>query len=265
MALFFNPTAKEQLAAQGNVQAMLDLADYYYKQFDKSKGEQALNALESHIYWLEKAATSGSTAGIMQAISGNNLLAVVKETIEDWNGAYLARVNQNKWAATALQYLNLNRKERQMVEAELDTSRYEQAYALSEMKESGRALSVLQGWNSTKALVLQGVCMYDIGINTNNNDRMIDAYNLLSIIEQDPKYAKIEKTEHEEMAYATGAWHLSSFYRIGLPSLVTPDLKRAATMLTNVFNSLRRDDIKRFLYTELGRYKKKTFGGYKYE
>lgn len=102
------------------------------------------------------------------------------------------------------------------------------------------------------------------------------AFFYMQRIENDSLYMSSKKNKYEEELYVRLIIDLSEIYRVGAEyekyimgkyspyEKLQPDIKRAMNLLISIQDNIHFDKNKTLLSTELARYKKKLFGGYKY-
>ena len=253
-----NLSEKHNQASAGDFRAMLDLADYYYELYEA--GDQ--NSLQTSILWLDRAAEAGSVAGVMQSITGYELLAVTREISDNWPEARAAWKAQNKWANVAREHIKLDAEEQAMVYSALDASLYNIAFCYYTEKDYAGAKNTLKNWNCTKSMILQGACTFSEAMS--NLSLLPLAYNQLGSIERDLQYAHSKKTSHEEEVFSDASCYLSIIYRLGIDNFVRPNLDKAVSVLVNALNVSTEGAPRNLVQIELDKYKKKLFGGYTY-
>lgn len=248
-----------RLAEQGNAQAMLELGNHYFDQKDYDGFEKAYE-------WYEKAAITGSSQGILMAINQCALLGAIHQSkgFQLWEEALQNWLSVQKWIRVAWKDLSLDSDTLSKIQCQFEESNYSIAYIYCRLKRYSDALNILCSSNETPSLLLKGICTYSLAIAEGNKGYLMEAYKMLSVIEEDLDYVANEKPEEEEYVFSIAVYFLSSFYHNGLSNNVSVDLDRAVKVLTTACNVIHDADYRNVVQKELSRYKKKLLGGYKY-
>ena len=114
-----------------------------------------------------------------------------------------------------------------------------------------QAAHLMDGFDSPREKALCGVCRFELG-------QEDEAGELLSAVLEDQAYAAAEKLPAEEAVYSIAAMICSCMKRLnGSP-------EKAMAVLSGGIGGIRDEALKTSLRKELGRYRRKLFGGWKY-
>lgn len=245
----------KRLAEQGDTGAMIEIADRLYDKNSYEKIEEATS-------WELRAAEAGNLAGIMRSITGCTLLAGINllPTIKDWKDALYYAQQTLHWSDVALKEILLDQDDLKMVTDSRNDCQYYCGVCHYFLDNYDEAIRSLNGLQQPRAYVLYGVSMYQ----SSARDHLKTAYQVLSKVERDVAYITSEKEHYEDAILSFAAYELSSFYRLGVPGVVKPDLDHGVAVMNFILSNLKYDSSKPLLQKELAKYKKKLLGGYKY-
>lgn len=245
-------------AESGDTGAMLELSEYYFLAEPSD--------IENAQKWADAAAEAGVVGGYLISMRLHALTARAGEAmkfcelaIDEWR-IVLSRAERLTQALR--EGLKLSEEQRRGVFGALDDARY--GIARSEFYKSdaseaacGEIIASLRDVQTAKARMLCGVCSAHRG-------EYPAAYRFISEALRDGDYAASQKEIGEEGIYTEAVADLAAFYRAGMPGVVERDLDAAVRTLTNGCKTVRDEDLLGHLRSELARYQKKLFGGYKY-
>lgn len=244
-----------QLAEQGNTDAMIEISNRIYEEDDHDKVAEAA-------WWDIHAAEAGSSAGILRSISKCTLLAKICLLPEynDWDAAQYYAEQTFHWCDVAMKEIQLNQDDLKMVTDSRNDCRYYCGVCLYFLEKYNEAVQMLCDLQQPRAYILYGISM----INSDDPDGLEKAFPLLANIEREVTYITSRKTHYEDMILAIAAYALSACYCGGLRGVVKPDLEHSVAVLNLILSNVEYESSKSHLRKELAKYKKKSFGGYKY-
>lgn len=257
-------TLKEAIAAaeHGDVKAMLSVANFY-----KNSGEElSVENMEQALKWYEKAAQTGNVYGLEMAGRAHAISAALSleigayaDSIKEWNLAF-----QN--FSPLLQYKGYSTEKQQDIRYEAWLCIYKTAYCNIRMKKYHDALYILDRISTeavSKEMMLKAICQFHIVEQAEEYDTV---YQILKNFETPSSMACLNDatSDEEEVILASGYIMLSTLYRIGVSS-VPSDVDRAHDILYRILEYAKGDMAIELIQEELRHYKKKMFGGYRYE
>lgn len=247
-----------RIAAElGDSDSMLALFHYHV---DKKEYSNAA-------VWADRAAQAESAEGNRMAQAIHSILACAGEGIGAYEDALSDWVSVKKWAEIALHDFPAESGEYAEAQHNLNTAIYGISFAHYALNQYSEAIAsnTLQG---TAAAILRALCIDNIATeqaSQKSYDFSVTAYRILTSLENDVAYFNAEKREPEERIFVLAVYRLAGFYTLGLAGELKPDLERAVSLLYRAEQVVRNEKLRNFLTSSRQRYKKKVFGGYKYE
>ena len=244
-----------EMAYNGNIEAMQNLVEAYKKNGDEANANKWETILASTKYaHFSIMSFSMSKLTAYAAYKGDML----DEAQEEWN----------KIREGAIEIIGLYNDKKIFIDAEtydgLIGDCLEASYGLAVIAATRddnyeMVYDLLDGFveGYTKGQTLLGVACFAIA-------KYSEALNHLRTVYSDREYAIGDKDLTDEYMYVRGMYFLAGIYREGLPGIVTADYEAAVDILMDTIEVTKEADYREFLITELNKYKKKLFGGYKY-
>lgn len=249
-----------KLAESGDIGAMISLGNYYIQK------KESADDIEKAAEWFEKAAKHKVVYAIHMTVLAKKIQAhgglMVADKVEmgvafaldEWKSVY-------EWAAEELNCINNKVPGSEEIKI---------SDAIQNFEEASYYFALCSYWEDKYAQAVELVCDFDdarskilcaaarIQLAQTNSDYASAAKLLMSAIE-DSSYAAAEKYAIEEEVYTIAAIQLSMMHRE-----LIHDLDAAVSVLQFMANHVRRDKNIQKINSELNRYQKKLFGGYKY-
>lgn len=251
-------------ARRGNVQAMLQVADFYSRKMNQEDGHYADN-LSLALEWYEKAAQTGDVYALEMTSSGYTIFAEIsiqigayEDSLREWTQVY-------KYTLPLVKYPGYSREKRQQMHEQVMKSMYKIAYCNYLLHRFDAAIDILEKMSPepyTKEMLLKGISQFEVA------EQIIDfeiAYEALGELEVQEMYDCIHNAvdDLEEMVFAKGYMFLSIYYRTGLAG-VPRDINMAHSILSMVSDEVTGEMAWNVIQGELEHYRRKLFGGYQY-
>lgn len=259
-------TIKQALikAENGDVKAMLQVADFYAQDVEIGHADTAEN-LKSALKWYEKAAQTGNTYAMKMtsatyAIFAETLLQLEQygDSLEEWTQVY-------RYAVPLIQYPGCSMDERQEMRNRTMNSLYKMAYCNVMIHKYEDALFILEKINpqpSSREIMLKGICLFETAESLKDYKAAYEALRGFEI----PSAVSCLKNagdEIEELILSKGYTFLSTFYRIGIAN-VPRNLENAHHILYMALNKVKGEKAANFIRKELSHYKRDLSEGYQY-
>lgn len=247
----------KNLAEQGDVGAMGSLGNYFWEQEN----------IEEAAKWFDLAAQHNIVYAAHMAVKAHNIIAISALAIvnkveygwafarDDTKAAFDASVTEMTLLRDqAPGYDNVNPDE---AYSDFVNNAYRYALCSYEMGDKEEAIRILDGNEKPEARVLYGQALIESSIGDENVGAAFDGLRCLE---------SADLGEAEEELYARAVFTLSMMYREGIPERSVPaNLEKSVMLLAKASERLKDPKFKGIIDTELSRYKKKMFGGYRYE
>ena len=246
-----NIDEKIREANNGDTDAMIELVNHY---------AEALEWNEA-IDWADKAAGAGNSNGMYKAACLHSLrmTSLLNGGMPFWSTMKEDAKAVQENAAVLLGscregYLTLEDKMYSYLLELLKDGIYCEAvtcYCDETHADHAQAVHLLRNVETAREQALCGVCLFDL-------ERYDEADNALTGVFMDASYVSESKAPAEQIIYAAAMHSLSIMTR------VNGNLERSVAALGKGIDGVTDEDLKASLGKELGRYKKKMFGGWKY-
>ena len=245
-------------ANAGDVEAMLELSRYY-------QNLNSFEGMEKSLVWSEKAAEAGDPNGVVWTAYKYPVLAMINESqsVGDYQTAAFQWGKAKKWASQSIEQVELDDEIKKEIDDIIDNAEYGIGAAYYYQKDYVAVLNTLSGKNDIRSSILRGCALFAIA---SGEQELTQAYNALRVIENAGTYYNTVNSgpDYEQRLFIRANRFLSSFYRIGIRGYVEVDLDHAVLVLTNAQRAINNADLKSQIQNDLGHYKKKLLGGYKY-
>lgn len=242
-------------ANSGDNEAMLAVARYYYDQKE----------YQDSAAWAEKAACAGNVDAVHFAKAIHTILGIMYSSVDFclFNESLIEWFAAKHWSEYSLRYLPLDDQERKETEEDIANANYKIAFCYYRLERYQEAYecNTLPG---TRAIILRGLCLDKIAMQTSNFDMLRTAYKVLSCLEMDAAYFNSAKNENDELIFCLAILSLATSYTLGLDGLLKPDLNRAVYLLTCAMHTARVPQHQSALQGQLQHYRQNRFGGYKF-
>lgn len=256
-----------RLADNGDEEAMLKLGEYYWG------SGASYDACRDALVWYDKLADDfGNLDGIMRSMSLHPIKAMVNQSLSvgDFEEALHSwEITMDRANAFFDLYESIPNEENPFDQDDyalamesLHDSIYGVGYCYFELKRFDRAASMLDILldDDEKAKVLYGLSLFRMAKSVREYE---GTYDYLRVLETKAYLNKIDG-ENDERILAQAATVLSGLYRLGIEGKLKPDINRAVDILQLSIANIKDDDRKQLPRSELSKYKKRAFGGYKY-
>lgn len=244
-------------ANQGDIGAMCSLGDYYRQKQD----------FEEAAKWYDMGAQRDVVYAAHMAVKVHSIIAISALQIvnkveygwafarDDTKAAFDASVREMTLLRDKVPgYETVDPDE---AYSDFVDNAYRFALCSYEMGENALAIRTVDGSEKPEARVLYGQALFE---SDPTDENFVIAFDGVKCLEG------IEFGDAEEELYARAVFLLSMMYREGVPERgVAPNAEKAVTLLTKASGRLKDQKFKSIIDKELSRYKKKMFGGYKYE
>ncbi len=237
-------------ANNGDVESMIELTMYYA---DKNEWNDAID-------WADKAAETGDVNGMYKAAALHNLRmsSLLGAGVPFWTTMKEDAQAIQKNAAVLIGAcrngtIELEEKIYSTLLRELKDALYCEAVICycDDSNDYERAIHLLKNVDSTREQTLCGLCYFELS-------RHDDAMRVLDSVYHDDTYLSESKYPCEQIVFSTAMFAFSVMTRMN------GNLDKAVLILNHGIQGLENDDAKEQLRKELGRYQKKTFGGWKF-
>lgn len=249
-----------KLAESGDIGAMISLGNYYIQK------QESADDIEKAAEWFEKAAKHKVVYAMHMTVLAKKIQAYgglmvadkvemgVDFALDEWKSVY-------EWAAEELDCINKNVPGSEEIKISDAIQNFEEAsyyFALCShcVGKHEQAVALVCDFDDARSKILCAAARIQLA--ETNSDYASAAKLLMSVIE-DSSYAAAEKYSIEEEVYATAGIQLSMMHR-----LLINDLDAAVSVLQFMANHVHRAENVQKINSELNRYQKKLFGGYKY-
>lgn len=251
-------------ARRGNVQAMLQVADFYFRKMNQ-EDDHYTDYLKLGLEWYEKAAQTGDAYALEMTSLGYAVFAEIsiqigayEDSLREWTQAY-------RYALPLVSYPGYPQARRRQMHDQVTKSLYKAAYCNYLLHRYNKAANILEKMSlqpCSKEMLLKGICLFEVA------EQEIDfemAYKALGDFASPETFDCIRNAvdDLEEMVLAKGYMFLSMYYRTGLVG-VTRDMNKAYSILSMVSDEVTGDMAWNVIQVELSHYKRKLFGGYQY-
>ncbi|MEZ3461381.1 MAG: hypothetical protein K1W23_04250 [Lachnospiraceae bacterium] len=266
MEKIFNMTIQRALAEakRGNVQAMLQVADFYSRKMNREDDHYADN-LSLALKWYEKAAQTGDVYALEMTSSGYAIFAeasiqigAYEDSLREWTQVY-------RYALPLTSYPGYPRARRRQMHEQVMKSMYKAAYCNCLLNRYDEALDILEKMSPepySKEMMLKGICLFEVAEQVRDFEIAYDALGYFDSLET---FDCIRNAvdELEELVFAKGYMFLSIYYRTGLAGIFR-NMNRAYSILSIVSDKVTGDMAWNVIQGELSHYRRKLFGGYQY-
>ena len=240
------------MANNGDVEAMLQLADIYVE-------EQDWNAATD---WADKAAKTFDVDGLYKAAMLHDLrvsifmrkglpfwLALEDEirAVKEDVGILIEFDNQGMLELDAAVCTNLRRMQREALYGEAIAAYYKS----DDESEHEKVVQLLKDANGSRERTLWGLCCF-------TTKRYDDAIHAWKVVCDDEAYTHAKKTPYEERCYAVAMVVFSELTRR------EGNIDKAVSILKNGITAVSDEGMKESLWTEVRKYQRSAFGGWKY-
>lgn len=251
--------AKAQ-AEQGDVEAMMALADYYY-----SKVENDEDAIDIAYHYYELAANNGESQAIlkMAQISGmiaDSIFQMIESQGRDesWDEEIEKAYKWAKKLDDTTQRLNINNKDAiEFVNDNLllATSRLATLYYCDNKYDD--VVRITKDINHPYAQSVYGLAAYQLA---NTDSEIVEAFNALKNAENDLCWREEYQTKISQVLLIEAASYLSALYRV-----ISHDVDSSYRVLKYIASHAIDESMQQAVREDMAKhFKKKLFGGYTY-
>lgn len=246
----------KKLAINGDVKACMELGSYYYNQDKSARG------MQEALKWYLIAADKKDFGAMRMVILTNGVFAhaqmqVCADIAAQYDSAALKYSDIADLADELYKLTDGNpafAEIHQFAYNEWISALYRFGVCAYFNGNNETIMDLFEEFDEPQIQVLKGVTM-----SIKSAQDLKQAYAWLKPIET-KEYFKLIGTKLEEQLAAMGALRISVYYR-----MLLKNLDGAVNFLNNMLPSFSSDLCKGIINDELSMYKKKTFGGYKYE
>ena len=233
-------------ANSGDVDAMLQLANGYLERRE----------INEAIKWADKAAEAGNVNGMYKAANLHSIRMTASKEMAMWGLVYEdCKAVQNN-SGILIQMVRNGKLDIEkdiyssLVELFRDGLYCEALYwYLGEKQDARKASALLMDLNETRESILCAQCLFD----QHEHDA---AYKKLRMAAKDAAYANMDRVD--QAVYSLGMMTLAGMER------ENGEYELAMAILQQAIGKLNEDEFIQPLRNELGKYRKKLFGGWKY-
>jgi TPR repeat protein len=246
-------------AEQGNIEAMMALADYY------SKVENDEDAIDIAFHYYELAANYGNPQAIIKMAQSSSMAAdaifPMIESLGRDDSWYEAIEKAYKWAKKfddITQSLNINNRDTIELTKDnllLATSRLATLYYCD--KKYDDVVRITKDISHPYTQSVYGLAAYQLA---NTDSEIVEAFNALKNIENDLCWRKEYQTKLSQILLIEAASYLGALYRI-----ISHDVDSAYRVMEYVASHAIDESMQQAVREDMAKhFKKKLFGGYTY-